>query len=144
MDVNKQNFHLSHISLTRVVKVKNYDYEWRRPGTENNALATKILPGSTVLPWQQSVSRVSVDSNQYLLSYSWSYNSHWSTCKPHDVKILTVVVVCSEPIWVSCFGSSNVHITRTNYDMKKRSTPFIHVFHAFWYEQIKIFILYPF
>ena len=44
-----------------------------------------------------SVRRVSLDSNEYLLSYSQSC-THRSICKPYDVTILTVVVVCSEPV----------------------------------------------
>ena len=39
---------------------------------------------------------------------------------------------------MSCFGSLSVDISGTRQDIKKRSTAFIHVFHARSYEKIKI------
>ena len=44
---------------------------------------------------------------------------------------------------MSCFVSLNVDIFGTRQNIKKRSTAFIHVFHALSYEKIKIFISYP-
>ena len=44
---------------------------------------------------------------------------------------------------MSCFGSLNVGISGTRYNIKKQSTASVHVFHALSYQKIKIFILYP-
>ena len=57
--------------------------------------------------------------------------------QPDDVITFTVVVVCSEP--VSCFDPLNVDISGTRYDIKKRSTAFILVFHALLHENYKNF-----
>ena len=44
----------------------------KEPGTENVALTIKILSGSIIFSF---VRRLSMDCNEYLLSYSQCYNS---------------------------------------------------------------------
>ena len=56
----------------------------------------------------------------------------------YDVTILVVVVVCSEPILSVLFCFFTVDVSGTRQNIKKRSTAFIHVFHAPSYEKIKI------
>ena len=53
-----------------------------------------------------------MDLNEYLLSYIIIVNliTDQSICKPYDVTILTVIVICSEPILSVMFWFFNVDL----------------------------------